>query len=118
MFRSHGLKFDGSRFWVLHRRREYGPFDYQWSADLRGLELIYRGQKFGEHCSADEIFADLKEFHLPRSVVEVASIVLGCRLFGIVNELSETERREFLIQKLCEHGYERCAEACREDEAA
>jgi hypothetical protein len=59
MSASHGLRFDGSRFWVMHRRQEYGPFDYQWSSDLRGLEMIYQGEKFGEHCSENQIYADL-----------------------------------------------------------
>lgn len=115
---SHGLSFDGTRFWVTHRRRRYGPFDYQWSKDLRGLEMTFRGHKFGEHCSSEEIFADLKEFRLPRSVVEVASIVMGCLLYGIVHELSELQRREFLIEHLCEQGYERFAKSCHEIDAA
>ncbi len=118
MSASQRLRFDGSRFWVIHRHREYGPFDYQWSIDLRGLEMIYRGEKFGEHCSANQIYADLKEFHLPRSVVDVASIVLGCTLYGIVNSLSDDQRRAFLVQSLCEHGYEKFAESCRENDAA
>ena len=59
MSASHGLRFDGSRFWVIHRQQEYGPFDYQWSTDLRGLEMIYQGEKFGEHCSENQIYADL-----------------------------------------------------------
>ena len=28
---THGIRFEGTRFWVLHRRREFGPFDYEWS---------------------------------------------------------------------------------------
>ena len=43
----HAIRFDDTRFWVTHRRREYGPFDYQWSTDLHGLEMTYRGVKFG-----------------------------------------------------------------------
>ena len=110
-----GLNFDGSRFWVTHRRREYGPFDYQWSADLRGLELTYQGQKFGEHCSEDEIFADLKEYQLPQTVVEVACIALGSLLYGIINSLDEGERRKFLVDRLREHGYEKFADSCRDN---
>ena len=115
---SHGLRFDGSTFWVTHRHREHGPFDYQWSSDLRGLEMLFQGQKFGEHCSAHQIFADLKEFNLPRSVVEVASIVLGCTLYGIVHALNDADRRELLIDQLCAHGYERFADSCQENDAA
>ena len=110
-----GLNFDGSRFWVTHRRREYGPFDYQWSTDLRGLEMLYQGQKFGEHCSEDEIFADLKEFRLPQTVVAVACIALGSLLYGIINSLDEGERREFLVGRLREHGYEKFADSCRDN---
>ena len=118
MSASHGLRFDGSRFWVIHRQQEYGPFDYQWSTDLRGLEMIYQGEKFGEHCSENQIYADLKEFQLPRSVVAVASIVLGCMLYGIVNNLCDEERRALVVQRLCEHGYERFADSCRDSGAA
>lgn len=112
MSKASGLSFDGSRFWVTHRRRKYGPFDYQWSRDLRGLEMTYQGEKFGEHCSEDEIFADLKEYHLPRTVVEVACIALGSLLYGIVNSIGESERREFLVGRLREHGYEKFADSC------
>ena len=107
MSASHGLRFEGSRFWVIHRRREYGPFDYQWSKDLRGLEMTYRDHKFGEHCGAGEIFADLKEYGLPRSVVDVASIVIGCLLYGILHGLDEQQRERFLAEQLRQHGYER-----------
>ena len=73
-----GLRFEGTAFWVRHRHREYGPFDYEWSRDLGGVELIYGREKFGEFCSADEIYADLKEFHLPmagtRGVMNRASV--------------------------------------------
>src|SRR5262245_31833571 len=82
---THGLRFADTCFWVTHRRREYGPFDYEWSKDLNGVELTYAGQKFGEYCSDAEIFADLKEFQLPTSVVEVGSIVIGCIVFGLLN---------------------------------
>lgn len=95
---------DGSRFWVIHRRREYGPFDYEWSHDLRGLSLLYQGVKFGEICSEDEIFADLKEFKLPMSVVKVASLTLGCQLYSIRSGLNPLQRDEFLRAHLVEHG--------------
>ena len=34
-----GLRFEGSAFWVRHRHREFGPFDYEWSRDMLGIEL-------------------------------------------------------------------------------
>lgn len=107
MSENHEVHIDGSRFWVTHRRRRYGPFDYEWSSDFRGVELLYDGNKFGEYCSADELFADLKPFGLPMSVVSVTSIVMGCVLFGIFQGLREPERRELVALRLREHGFDR-----------
>jgi len=104
------LRFEGTRFWVTHRRRSFGPFDYEWSKDFCGVELTYRGRKFGEYCSTDEIFADLKEFELPTTVVEVSSIVLGCVIFGVLNGLNEAERRSLLIERLTSSGYAKFAD--------
>jgi len=106
-----GLRFSGSQFWVIHRRRQYGPFDYQWSKDFSGIELLYQGEKFGEYCSVEEIYADLKPFRLPMRVVEVASVVLGATLYGLLNGLSETEKRENLVSQLRKHGLGRFAES-------
>ena len=117
MLPAHGLRFEDTRFWVTHRHREYGPFDYEWSKDLYGLELVYRGRKFGEYCSEHEIFADLKEFKLPTRVVEVGSIVMGCVLFGVLNGLSQPERRELLIERLKSMGYPKFADFDDEFEA-
>ena len=103
---SHGVYLNGSRFWVKHRRKVYGPFDYEWAGDFRGVEMLYDGQKFGEYCSVDEIFADLTPFQLPMSVVSVTSIVMGCVLFGVLNGLREPERIELLRNRLLELGYE------------
>lgn len=104
---SHGLRFEESRFWVIHRRREYGPFDYEWSKDFYGVELMFEGTKFGEYCSQEELFADLKEFRLPKTVVEVGSIVLGSIIFSILNGLKEDERYRVVCEQLKEKGYER-----------
>lgn len=101
---SHALRFEETRFWIIHRRREFGPFDYEWSTDLRGLELTYRGYKFGEICSEEELFADLREFGLPMRVVEVATLTLGCLLFGILKGLSGVERTQLLTDRLVRHG--------------
>ncbi len=104
---SHGIRFEGTCFWVLHRRREYGPFDYEWSKDFSGVEFMYHGHKFGEYCSADEIFADLKQFSLPMRVVEVASLSIGTILFGVLNGLPEAHWKELLRQRLDENGFQR-----------
>jgi hypothetical protein len=103
---SHGIQLEGSRFWVKHRRRVYGPFDYEWNSDFCGVEMLYDGQKFGEYCSVDEIFADLKPFRLPMSVVRVTSIVMGCVLFAVLNGLRESERNQLLVDRLRELGLE------------
>ncbi len=103
---AHGVRFDGTRFWVVHRRREFGPFDYEWARELDGIELWYCGKKFGEICSEDEIFADLAEFKLPFRVVEVASVVFGSTLRSILQGLSAAERQQVLIGHLTEFGCE------------
>lgn len=100
MMQTHGIRFDQTQFWVTHRRQEYGPFDYDWSADFRGMELLYQGTKFGEVCSPGEVFADMREFSLPRRVVQVASIVLGCTVLGVSNGLSEQKRALLLTEML------------------
>ncbi len=102
---SHGLRFEESRFWITHRRREFGPFDYEWSPDLRGLELTYRGHKFGEICSEDQFYADLREFRLPMRVVELATLTLGYLLTGILQGLPANERRRLLAARLRHHGF-------------
>lgn len=107
----HGLRFENNRFWVRHRRREYGPFDYEWSRDLGGVELTFRGEKFGEYCSAEEIYADLKTFRLPKTVVAVGSIVLGCIIYGVLHGLNEEHRRQLMRQQLAEGGFPRFAES-------
>jgi hypothetical protein len=105
-----GLRFEGTAFWVRHRNEEYGPFDYEWSQDLSGIEMTYRRQKFGEFCSADEIFADLKEFSLPMRVVEVSSIISGTIVYGILHGFSDKEKREMMKEQLKNNGLERFAQ--------
>ncbi|MEQ8851649.1 hypothetical protein [Gimesia sp.] len=104
---THGIRFDGTRFWVLHRRREFGPFDYEWSKDFSGVEFMYRDQKFGEYCSTEEIFADLKQFSLPMRVVEVSCLTIGMILYGILNGLPERLWKELLRERLDESGFQR-----------
>jgi hypothetical protein len=103
----HAVHLQGSRFWVTHRRHTYGPFDYEWSPDFCGVALLYNGQKFGEFCTREELYADLKPFSLPMSVVEVTSIVMGCVLVSVMRGLSESERADLLQSRLEEFGYAR-----------
>lgn len=100
MSTSKGLRFEDTRFWVIHRNREYGPFDYEWSEDLRGIELHYCGIKFGEVCSVHDLFADMKEFALPMRVVEVACVVFGSTLLGITGGFNSDERQLLLTKNL------------------
>lgn len=81
---AHGIRFTSHGFWVRHRRHEYGPFDYEWSKDLRGVEFTFRREKFGEFCSSDELFADLGPYRLPHAVAQVASIVIACIVDGVL----------------------------------
>ena len=62
------------KFWIVSRQELFGPFDYQWSLDLRGIEFTYQGQKFGEVCSREEFYADLKPFELPMTICRAAAI--------------------------------------------
>ena len=101
-----GMRWEGSCFWVIYRRREFGPFDYEWSHDLRGLTLLYAGSKFGEICNEHQFFADLKEFGLPLCVTEVASLTLGCISYCVFHGLSEPERERLIAYRLTEHGYQ------------
>lgn len=104
---AHSIYLDGTRFWVTHRQVQYGPFDYEWSPDFCGVALLYQGRKFGEYCTAQEIYADLRPDRLPLSVVQVSSIVMGCVLLGVMNGLTEDERSEMLRQRLEEFGFNR-----------
>ena len=111
MLAASGLRFEDSAFWVRHRNREYGPFDYEWARDLGGIELRYGEHKFGEFCSVDEITADLKEFRLPMRVVEVTAVVCGSILLGLLSGFNTFEKRRLVIENLRIHGldrYSRC----------
>ncbi len=80
---NYGIRVDGTRFWVIHQKRLFGPFDYQFSFDLQGIEMLYQSRKFGECCSDEELCADLSDFHLPLKVAEVATVILGVSIRGI-----------------------------------
>lgn len=100
----HDIRLEGSRFWITHRGLVYGPFDYEWSPDFCGVQMIYDGLPFGEYCSRDEWFADLKPFQLPMSVVRVTSIVMGCIIQAVLEGLVESERRALMMRHLNRHG--------------
>lgn len=105
--RTHGVRIEDTRVWVTHRRLEYGPFDYEWIPNLRGIELMFRGSKFGEILSEEEIYADLSEYRLPVRVVEVAVLILGNALYSGLNGFSDGERRDILEDCLIEAGCDR-----------
>lgn len=102
----------------MHRHREYGPFDYEWSRDFCGIELMCCGRKFGEYCSHEEIFADLKPFGLPMRVVEVACVVMGSLVYGLLSGLSAPEKHADLVTRLQNHGLARFAERIERSDAA
>ena len=95
------------QFWIVRKRRLFGPFDYQWSGDLYGIELNYQGQKFGEVCSDDELFADLKPFGLPLTVARVATLTAGALVFGIRAGTCLDSRIAHLIALLQQHDLQR-----------
>ena len=100
----HHIRLEGSSFWITHRGVIYGPFDYEWSADFCGIQMIYDGLAFGEYCSRDEWYADLKSFQLPMSVVRVSSVVMGCVIYSVLEGLPEPERRTLMLRQLDRHG--------------
>lgn len=101
------ILLDETAFWVATRGRCFGPFDYQWSPDLRGMELTYQGRKFGEICSREELFADLTEFRLPMSVCRVAVITAGTLAAGIADGHCTDQRVSELLNSLESFGYGR-----------
>lgn len=106
-----GIRFEGTAFWVRHRHREYGPFDYEWSRDMAGIELLYGRTKFGEYCGSEEISADLREFQLPMRVVEVSSIVCGAIILGLLSGFDATAKKQIVEQQLNERGLQRFSES-------
>lgn len=94
-------------FWVAARGKCFGPFDYQWAPELRGVELTYQGVKFGEIFSAEELFADLSEFQLPMSVCRVAMITAGILTLGVSEGECADQRISNLLEALEKFGYER-----------
>jgi len=101
------ILLEETAFWVATRGRCFGPFDYQWSADLRGMELTYQGKKFGEICGPEELFADLTEFRLPISVCRVAVITAGTLAASISDGQCSDLRAKSLMASLDSFGYGR-----------
>jgi len=95
------------KYWIVCRQKLYGPFNYQWSGDLYGIEFTYQGKKFGEVCSDDEFFADLKPFGLPICVARVAALTAGTFVLGIRRGTSQDERVTHLISLLQQFDLER-----------
>lgn len=91
---------DDDKYWIVSRNELFGPFVYQWSGDLYGIEFTYQGEKFGEVCSDDEFFADLKPYGLPISVARVAALTAGVIAVGIRGGTSLDERVSHLISLL------------------
>ncbi len=106
---THALRLDGTSLYVTHRRIEYGPFDYEWAPDLRSLDLTYQGHKYGEVWSAAQMAVDLREFRLPRRVVQVAMLATGCVLRALQCGHSEVERARLIVTVLHEFGCSRFA---------
>ena len=106
----HGIQFEGSKFWVIHRTQTFGPFDYEWSQDFLGMEMTYCGDKFGEFCSVDEFFADLKPYGLPIRVSEVATLVMILVIRGVLDGATSIERDLQLRQHLATRGWSMFAE--------
>ena len=88
------------KFWIVSRQELFGPFDYQWSGDLYGIEFTYQGQKFGEVCSDDEFYADLKPFGLPISVSRVAALMAGAIVISLRSGSSTDERVSHIVSLL------------------
>jgi len=100
--RQNEVVLNDGGFWVNFRRRCYGPFDYQWSLDLRGIEFTYQGKKFGEVCSREEFYADLKPFELPMTVCRAAAIAAAIIAQGIPDGISTGTRVDQIDQLLKE----------------
>ncbi len=94
-------------WWIIARGQPWGPFDYQWSADLRGIELTFQGRKYGEVCSEDEFFADLAPFRIPVSVCRVAAIIAGSLAVSISAGEEPDRRVVRLSRALDEFGFGR-----------
>lgn len=103
----YGIWLGETCFWVIHRRQSYGPFDYQFSQDLDGIEFLYQGEKYGECCSDEEFFADLKPYGLPIRVSAVATVVTGTLVRCIFEGIRSGERPARIVTQLERSGLDR-----------
>lgn len=94
-------------WWIVSRRQTWGPFDYQWSTDLRGVEFTFQGCKFAEVCREDEFFADLAPFRIPISICRAAAIVAGSTAISISMAEEPEARVSRLAEALAEYGFGR-----------
>lgn len=77
------------------------------------MEMTYKGDKFGEFCSSNEFFADLKPFRIPLQVCEVGTLVLGLVMQGLLSGLTATERDSQVEQELVSRGFGQFARIVR-----
>ena len=103
----HAVVVHGDSFEVIHRRRRYGRFTYEWTEDLSGLELLCERRKFGEICTVNQFCADLSDFAMPKPVRCVATIVLGCFVRELGDGRTNPERLLRLRTALDKLGYEK-----------
>jgi len=103
----YAVCFEQAGFWVCHRREAFGPFDYQFSPDLDGIEFLYRGEKYGECCSSEEFFADLKPYRLPSRVSQVAAVVTGTLIQCILQGIDRRDRPREIAAQLQNSGLDR-----------
>jgi len=94
-------------WWIVSRRQTWGPFDYQWSTDLRGVEFTFQGSKFGEVCGKNEFFADLAPFRIPISVCRAAAIVAGSIAISISMAEDSEARASRISETLGEYEFGR-----------
>ncbi|MCA9063772.1 MAG: hypothetical protein KDA96_11955 [Planctomycetaceae bacterium] len=94
-------------FWIVCRRRMYGPFLYQWSGDLHGIEFLLRGSKFAEVCGPEQFFADLEPFQLPATVCHVATIIVACMAESLRHGQCMDERVHRILALLQQSGLDR-----------
>ncbi len=108
-----GIHFQPAGFTICHRGDHYGPFDYQFSQDLAGIEFLYRGDKFGECCNEEQFAADLSPYGLPITVCQVATIVLGTIAQDLLRGLSDVDRLARIDLELRRQGCDRYADGLR-----
>lgn len=103
----HAVLLGEDGFRVRHRGLDWGPFEYRFAADLRGVELWHVGEKTAEVCGPAQIHADLSGRGLPDRVVEVAALTFGVLVFAIRE--GRPDRGALLATELAARGLGRFA---------